>query len=72
VSEDVVTNLCYSVGYFLGRVHTGMIAYLHGLWNQGKRGRLNLVLDRLISASLGEHSALRAGWEWKHIDLRAI
>ncbi len=61
-------NFFYSLGYSLERVHSGMIAYLCSLWNEGKKEPLRSFLGYL-GVSLENHGALRAVKEWKHIDL---
>jgi hypothetical protein len=72
VIGNVVTNFFYSIRYSFDKVHAGIAACFGDLQNEGKRERLNLVLDRLMSASLTEHNALRAAWECKRMDLRTI
>ena len=63
-----MANFFYSVGYSAENVHSGMIAYLCNLWNEGKREPLGSFLDRL-EVPLKTQNNLRVIREWKRIDL---
>jgi hypothetical protein len=65
---SVVANFFCSVGYAAENVHSGMIAYLCDLWNEGEREPLGSFLDGL-GVSLGTENDLRPHREWKQIDL---
>ncbi len=63
-----MANFFCSVGYSAENVHSGMIAYLCDLWNEGEREPLRSFLDSL-GVPLTTDNNLRADREWKHIDL---
>jgi hypothetical protein len=42
-----MANFFYSVGYGLEKVHSGMIAYLSNLWNEGERESRGSCLGHL-------------------------
>jgi hypothetical protein len=65
---SVVANFFCSVGYAAENVHSGMIAYLCDLWNEGEREPLGSFLDGL-GVSLKTENDLHPHREWKHIDL---
>ena len=65
---SVVANFFCSVGYAAENVHSGMIAYLCDLWNEGEREPLGSFLDGL-GVSLQTENDLRPHREWKQIDL---
>ena len=65
---ETVANFFYSVGYGLEKVHSGMIAYLCDLWNEGEQEPLRSFLDYL-QISIKDDSILRAAREWQSIDL---
>jgi hypothetical protein len=39
-----MANFFYSVGYDVEKIHSGMIAYLSDLWNEGEREPLDSFL----------------------------
>ncbi len=63
-----MANFFCSVGYSAENVHSGMIAYLCDLWNEGEREPLGSFLDSL-GVPLETENDLRADLEWKRIDL---
>jgi hypothetical protein len=63
-----VANFFLSGGYAAENFHSGMIAYLCDLWNEGERAPLGSLLDGL-GVSLGTENDLRPHREWKQIDL---
>lgn len=63
-----MANFFYSVGYSAENVHSGIIAHLCDLWNDGEKEPLRSFLDRL-GVPLGDPSRLRVNREWKRIDL---
>jgi hypothetical protein len=65
---SVVANFFCSVGYAAENVHSGMIAYLCDLWNEGEREPLGSFLDGL-GVSLETDHDLHPALEWKQIDL---
>ena len=65
---SVVANFYCSVGHAAENVHSGMIAYLCDLWNEGEREPFGSFLDGL-GVSLETENNLRPDREWKHIDL---
>lgn len=64
----VLANFFYSVGYPAENVHSGMIAYLCDLWNEGRREPLESFLGHL-GVPLETQNSLRVNREWKRIDL---
>jgi hypothetical protein len=41
-----MANLFYPVGYDVEKIHSGMIAYLSDLWNEGEREPLDTFLGQ--------------------------
>jgi hypothetical protein len=66
---SVVANFFCSVGYAAENVHSGMIAYLCDLWNEGEREPLGSFLDGLGVSLETENDLRRPDREWQHIDL---
>jgi len=64
-----VANYFCSVGYAAENVHSGMIAYLCDLWNEGEREPLGSFLDGLGVSLKTENNLRRPDREWQHIDL---
>jgi len=66
--QQNTANPILSIGYSLGKLHTGMMCYLCDLWNDGKREPLDVFLKRL-----GVQTKLPANIypkkEYEHIDL---
>jgi len=68
--QQNTANPILSIGYSLGKLHTGMICYLCDLWNEGAYGQepLNSLLKQLgIHKKLPER--IWAQKEYEHIDL---
>jgi hypothetical protein len=63
-----VANFFSSAGYAAENIHSGMIAYLCDLWNDGTREPLSSFLDHL-EVPLDNRGSLRVRPEWEHIDL---
>jgi hypothetical protein len=49
--RGLVADFFCSVGYAAENIHSGMIAYLCDLWNEGEREPLRAFLGRLWSAT---------------------
>lgn len=66
--QQNTANPILSIGYSLGKLHTGMICYLCDLWNEGVQEPLNSFLKQLgIHKKLPER--IWAQREHMHIDL---
>jgi len=66
--QQNTANPILSIGYSLGKLHTGMICYLCDLWNEGKREPLDLLLKRLgVQTKLP--AKIYPKKEYEHIDL---
>jgi hypothetical protein len=63
-----MANFFDSLGYGLGKAHTGMLAYVFNLWNEGHREPLQR-LARAFDLRVDDDSVLVARREWNGIDL---
>ncbi len=63
-----MTNFFRSAGYGVEKLHSGMIAYMCELWNEGAKAPLASFL-RHLGVPLERHEKLCAVREWEKIDL---
>lgn len=62
----------FKINYGVGRIHSGMIAYLVELWNEGNKSPFEIFLFQLGIQNFKEEDKLKAVLEYKNIDLALL